>query len=84
MNINEKINKLSEGQRRWFLKELYENLNYKTWYETNGLDWVNPDSEIAKEILYKKRYGSLGEFPIQTPTQAPPEPLSQQNAIYSE
>ena len=66
MTINDEINALPEDQRRTFLETVTNNLYDKTWCAMRGLDYVGPDSQRAKEILYREWEGrgliqTLGE-----------------------
>ena len=52
MTINDEINALPRNQRVAFQGLLTNNLYDKTWCAMGGLDYLDPDIQRAKEILY--------------------------------
>ncbi len=77
MTINDEINALPRNQRVAFQDLLTNNLYDKTWCAMEGLDYLDPDIQRAKEILYIK----LEERGLM---QTLGEPLSLQSAFCRE
>ena len=56
-NIDEKINKLGEKERKIFLDRLIDNLYDRWWCRIYGIDYVDPNIHTAKEKTYREIYG---------------------------
>ena len=56
-SIDEKINKLSEEERKIFSDRLMDNLYDKEWCRIHRINYVDPNVQTAKERTYREIYG---------------------------
>jgi len=56
MNINEKIESLSEGEKREFSKYLMELLHDRHLCNRKGINYLRPDVMKAKEVIFNEMY----------------------------
>jgi len=54
MDINDTINQLPEGRRRFFLSQLMDVLHDRLWCKQFAGGYVNPNVELAKANLYEE------------------------------
>ncbi len=57
MEINDKIQKLSEEDKLKFREELKNCLYYKHWCEIHGINYSDPNIPEAREKLYNELFG---------------------------
>jgi len=56
-NIDEKINKLSEEERKIFSDRLMDNLYDREWCRRHRINYVDPRILTVKEETYREIYG---------------------------
>lgn len=56
MDINDKINALSPGERFIYWKDYTNCLEDFGWCEDNGINYSKPDEEKAKAIVYRNLF----------------------------
>jgi len=56
MSIEQKISSLPPEKQKEYREELMDVLYDESWLENYGIDYIDPDIQKVKEILFKERY----------------------------
>jgi len=56
MSIEQKISLLPPEKQKEYREELMDVLYDESWLENYGIDYIDPDIQKVKEILFKERY----------------------------
>lgn len=55
-SIDKKISSLPPEKQKEYEEELRDVLYDRWWFEIHGMDYVDPDVQKVKEILFREQY----------------------------